>query len=161
MGNNTILADGLAMPHSPRIYDNKLYVLESANGNLICIDQASGKKETVAVLDGFARGMDRIGDYVFIGLSQIRKKSTAFQGLPIAGKAVFCGVVVLHLPTAKIVAHLKYEHSVEEIYDVRILHGMKRPGLVSAQKLEHRLALTTPQEDYWAVINNDADENPG
>jgi hypothetical protein len=38
---------------------------------------------------------------------------------------------------------------------VRIMPGMKRPGLVNSQKLEHRLALTTPEEDYWAVLKEE------
>lgn len=155
VSSNSIIAEGLSMPHSPRIYNNKLYVLESASGNLVCIDPSNGKKEIVVALNGFARGMDKVGDFVFIGLSQLRKKSVAFNDLPIAKKSVFCGIVVVHLPTAKVVAHLKYENSVEEIYDVRIMPGMRRPGLLSTQKLEHRLALTTPHEDYWAVIKQE------
>jgi len=159
--SNSIVAEGLAMPHSPRIYNDKLYLLESASGNLMYIDTANGKKEVVVPLNGFARGMDRVGDFLFIGLSQLRKKSVAFHDLPIAGKSLFCGIVVIHLPTARVVAHLKYENSVEEIYDVRMMHGMKRPGLVSHLKPEHRLALTTPDEDYWAVIKQDENDKGG
>lgn len=161
VSSNTIVAEGLSMPHSPRIYNDQLYLLESASGNLVCIDPSNGKKEVITALNGFARGMDKVGDFIFIGLSQLRKQSGAFQDLPIAGKSVFCGVVVVHLPTAQVVAHLKYQNSVEEIYDVRIMHGLKRPGLVNAQKAEHRLALTTPEEDYWAVIKQDENENKG
>ena len=160
VSSNTIVAEGLSMPHSPRLYNQKLYVLESAAGNLVCIDPAHGKKEIVVTVNGFVRGMDKAGDFLFIGLSQLRKKSVAFHDLPIAGKSVFCGIVVVHLPTAKVVAHLKYENSVEEIYDVRVLHGVKRPGMVSTQKLEHRLALTTPQEDYWALVKSEANNDP-
>lgn len=159
ISTNSIIAEGLAMPHSPRVYDNKLFVLESATGNLSIIEPRSGKKETVLSLNGFARGMDRIGDFLFIGLSHLRKQSGSFQGLSIADKSLFCGIVVVHLPSARIVATLKYEDSVEEIYDVRIMKGMRRPGLVSAQKGEHRLALTTPDEDYWAVLKDESDGN--
>ncbi|MGC1242049.1 MAG: TIGR03032 family protein [Chryseosolibacter sp.] len=162
VSSNTIIAEGLSMPHSPRIYNNQLYVLESASGNLVYIDPASGKKEVVVSLNGFARGMDLAGDYLFIGLSQLRKRNSAvFDDLPIAGKSVFCGIVVVHLPTARIVAEMKYEDSVEEIYDVRIMHDMKRPGLVSSQKPEHRLALTTPEEDYWAVLKKEEHDERG
>jgi uncharacterized protein (TIGR03032 family) len=159
VSSNSIVAEDLAMPHSPRIYNDQLFVLESASGHLVCINQADGKKESVVSLNGFARGMDRVGDYLFIGLSHLRKKSNPFQDLPIASKSLFCGIVVVHLPTGRVVAQLKYENSVEEIYDVRIMHGMKRPGLVSAQKIEHRLALTTPEEDYWAVLKQEENEN--
>ncbi|MFZ6014063.1 MAG: DUF4915 domain-containing protein, partial [Bacteroidota bacterium] len=107
---------------------------------------------------GFVRGMDKLGDYLFIGLSQLRKTSAAFHDLPIAAKSIFCGVVILHLPTAKIAGHVKYENNVEEIYDVRVMPGLRRPGLLSPEKLEHRLALTTPHEDYWAVLKKEPDD---
>lgn len=159
--SNTIIAEGLSMPHSPRIIDGKLYLLESASGYLVCVDTANGKKETVVSLNGFARGMDRAGDFVFVGLSRLRKQSAAFRDLPIAQKSLFCGVVVIHLPSARIVAELRYENSVDEIYDVRLMPGMKRPGMVSTQKAEHRLALTTPEEDYWAVIKEPEHNDKG
>ncbi len=159
--SNTPVAEGLAMPHSPRIYDGQLYVLASATGCLLCVDPTSGKTDTVTSLDGFVRGMDKLGDYVFIGLSQIRKKPGTFQDLPVSNKSVFCGVVVVHLPSANVVAWLRFEDTVEEIYDVRIMHGMRRPGLVNFEKKAYRMALTTPDEDYWAIMKNDAHEDKG
>jgi uncharacterized protein (TIGR03032 family) len=161
VSSNSIVAEGLGMPHSPRIYDDKLYLLESASGKLVCVDPRDGKKETVVALNGFARGMDRAGDFLFIGLSMLRQKPGAFQDLPIAAKSIFCGIVVVHMPSAKIIAELRYENSVEEIYDVRIMLGMKRPGLVNPQKPEHRLALTTPEEDYWALIKESENDKQG
>jgi hypothetical protein len=38
------------MPHSPRWYQNKLWVLESGNGTLATVDVDSGQLETVAFL---------------------------------------------------------------------------------------------------------------
>lgn len=159
VNSNSVIAEDLSMPHSPRVYDNKLYLLESAAGNLVCIEPESGRKEVVLALNGFARGMDRAGDYLFIGLSHIRKKSGPFEDLPIAARSVFCGVIVVHLPTAKVIANLKYENSVQEIYDVRILHGVRRPGLVSAQNGEHRIAITTPSENFWAAMKESIHES--
>ena len=147
---NCIVAEGLQMPHSPRLFNGQLYVLESASGELVKIDPADGKKEIVIRLNGFVRGMDQYGDFLFIGLSQLRKTST-FQDLPIASQSIFCGVIVLHLPTSKVAGFLKYENSVDEIYDVRVLPGMRRPNLLSHIKPEHRMALTTPTDEYWAV----------
>jgi uncharacterized protein (TIGR03032 family) len=155
VSSNSIVADGLQMPHSPRLYNNNLYILQSASGELSRVDLATGKTDTIVALNGFVRGMDKLGDYLFIGLSKLREKSTSFNDLPIAKKSVFCGVIILHLPTTQIAGYIKYENSVEEIYDVRVLPGMKRPGILSHQKLEARLALTTPDEDYWAVLKDD------
>ena len=148
---NKIIAEDLPMPHSPRIYDGQLYVLLSATGNLVRIDLSSGNVEILKSLDGFVRGMDRIGDYLFIGLSKLRETSTAFLDLPISNRSIYCGVVAIYLPHMSVAGYLKYENSVEEIYDVRILPGLRRPGLLSADKPEHQHALHTPDQNFWAV----------
>lgn len=148
--SNEIVATQLPMPHSPRIYDNKLFILMSATGELAILDPSNGKYEVVKKLQGFVRGMDRIGDYLFIGLSKLRKTSTAFGDLPIAKDSLMCGVVALHLPTLSIVGHIKYETSVEEIYDVKIIPNTKRPGILNHLKEDFRMGLTTPGVNYWA-----------
>lgn len=145
-----ILVRGLAMPHSPRIFDNKLYVLNSAQGDLLWIDPENGKTEVVCKLGGFARGMARCGDYLFIGVSKLRHQNKVFGDLPIA-KTSFAGVVIVYLPYGSTVGAIKYETSVEEIYDVKILFGLRRPNILSPDKEEHKLALYGPRLSYWAV----------
>ncbi len=145
------IAENLPMPHSPRIYDGKIYVLLSATGELAEIDKQGKSYKVIKRLDGFVRGMDRIGDYIFIGLSKLRQTSMAFADLPIAQRSIFCGIVAMHLPTASIAGYIKYENSVEEIYDVKVLPGMLRPGILNLEKPEFRMALSTPTKTYWAA----------
>ena len=116
-----IVLDGLPMPHSPRVYDGKLYLLLSATGELVCAEPETGGYEVVAQLPGFVRGMARCGDYLFVGLSKLRKTSATFAALPISDQAVFSGIVVVSLSEGRIVEHLKYETGCEEIYDVQVL----------------------------------------
>ena len=116
-----IVLDGLPMPHSPRMYDGKLYLLLSATGELVCAEPETGRYEVVAQLPGFVRGMARCGDYLFIGLSKLRKTSSTFAALPISDQALLSGIVVVSLSERRIVEHLKYETGVEEIYDVQVL----------------------------------------
>jgi uncharacterized protein (TIGR03032 family) len=156
--SNTIVAEHLKMPHSPRVYQNQFYLLESATGELSIIDTRNGKSEGVLKLNGFVRGMDFSGDYAFIGLSRMRKTSASFTDLPVSKEAVLCGVVIVHLPSLRIEGTISYLNSIDEIYDVRILPFTKRPGLLSHQKLEHKLALTTPEDDYWAIIPEPGDD---
>jgi len=40
---------------------------------------------------------------------------------------------------------------VEEIYDVQIIPGLKRPGIMNTEKSDHRLALSTPTDSFWKV----------
>lgn len=145
-----IILNGLPMPHSPRLFDQHLFALLSATGELIHIDPATGKYQVIQKFNGFVRGMDRIGDYVFIGLSKLRTTSKAFGDLPIASKSVFCGVAIVHLPTGKLEGHIKYENSVEEIFDIRVLPGMRRPGILNNFKDDHAQLITMPQGNYWA-----------
>lgn len=151
--SNEIVAENLPMPHSPRIYDNKVYVLLSATGELAEIDVHNKSYKVIKRFDGFVRGLDRIGDHIFIGLSKLRQTSMAFADLPIAQRSIFCGIVVMHLPTASIVGYIKYENSVEEIYDVKVLPGMLRPGILNQEKPEFRMALSTPEKTFWAQAN--------
>lgn len=148
---NTIVCSGLAMPHSPRYYDGKVYILLSALGQLACFDPKTEQLEIIADLGGFARGMSREGKYLFIGLSKIRKKSKGFKDLPIADKANQAGVIIFDMELGKTVGFIIYESSVDEIYDVKVLKGIKRPGIVTPQKQAHRFAVSYPGTSFWKI----------
>lgn len=115
------IASGLAMPHSPRVHRGAIWVLESARGLLCRVDPDSGKRETVAELPGFTRGLAFVGPYVFVGLSQVREK--LFDGLPLAQRLATreCGIRVVDLRSGATVALLRFEGRVEEIFDVQVL----------------------------------------
>lgn len=141
---------GLPMPHSPRVYDGKLYALLSATGEVITVDAERGQYEVVNRVAGFARGMARAGDYLFVGTSRLRKNHT-FGDLDLAGRPeAFCGVSVLHLPTGAFVADLRYLRSCEEIYDVHVLPGMRRPNILGLHDATHQQALSMPDQTFWA-----------
>jgi uncharacterized protein (TIGR03032 family) len=147
---NEIVVDELAMPHSPRIYNGELYCLLSAMGQLVKIDSGKGSYEVVHQFEGYVRGMAKYDDYLFVGLSKIRKKSSSFGDLPIAEKSLKCGIEVLHFPTMSKVAQIQYQTSVEELYDVKILEGMRRPNVLSTMKDDFKRALVIPDGTYWA-----------
>ncbi len=148
-----VITRGLAMPHSPRLYNNELYVLLSAAGALIKIDKESGKHEEILKIDGFVRGMDLYQDFLFIGLSKLRKNSSTFAKLPFADKAKEAGILIVHLPTASLVGKITYQTSVDEIYDVHILPDKIRPNILNTIKNTHKLGLSTPNSTYWARSN--------
>ncbi len=147
---NKIILQGLPMPHTPRIWDDKLYVLLSAGQQLICVNPENGSYETVAHIPGFVRGMAKQGDFVFIATSKLRKNSSTFKHLKIADKANEAGVTVLHLPTRSIVAKLSFQMTVDEIYDVQILPDMMRPNIINTYGEMHHEALIIPQATFWS-----------
>jgi uncharacterized protein (TIGR03032 family) len=121
---------GLAMPHSPRWYGGQLFVLNSGLGRLERVDVASGQRDVVAAVPGYARGLAFHGDLAFVGLSRIRE-TTTFGGTPIAAYAdeLRCGVGVIDLTTGATVGTLQFENGVEEIFDVQTLPGVRCPTL--------------------------------
>jgi len=136
---------GLAMPHSPRLHQGKLLVLESGRGRLLHVDEASGRATELAQLPGYPRGMALLGRYAFIGLSRIRESNT-FGGLPIseAGRELLCGLAVVDLNARKLVGLVDFKSAVNEIFDVQIL-PMRRP-LLSGPRPDHDDAA-----DFWLL----------
>jgi len=127
------VSTGIAMPHSPRWHGGALYVLNSGMGNLQRIDLATGERETVAALPGYARGLAIVGDLAFVGLSKIRE-TAIFGGAPIAQfhDQLKCGVGVIELTTGDTVATLEFTSGLEEIFDVQVVPGARCVALGSA-----------------------------
>ena len=121
---------GLAMPHSPRWHDGNLFVLNSGMGRLERVDLATGHREAVAAVPGYARGLAFHRDLAFVGLSRIRE-TAIFGGAPIAAyhDQLKCGVGVIELSTGNTVATLQFANGVEEIFDVQAVPGARCPDL--------------------------------
>lgn len=132
LDTNAVLLDGLSMPHSPRWYQDRLWVLESGRGGLGWLDPASGQLHTLATLPGFTRGLDFAGPFAFVGVSQVRESAT-FSGIPLTrtrGERN-CGVWVVDLRNGQIVAFLRFEAAVQEIFAVAVLPGIRFPDVVN------------------------------
>jgi uncharacterized protein (TIGR03032 family) len=125
------VARGLSMPHSPRLYAGKLWVLESGKGTVAVVDPADGRVETVAELPGFTRGLAFAGPFAFVGLSQVRE-SNIFGGIPLTERLRerVCGVWVLDVRTGRVAGFLRFEGIVQEVFDVQVLHGIRYPEIV-------------------------------
>jgi uncharacterized protein (TIGR03032 family) len=128
---NRVITRGLSMPHSPRWYDNRLWVLESGRGALCTVDVKTGERSDVARVPGFCRGLDFIGPVAFIGLSQLRG-TTPFTDIPITddNSDRLSGVWVVHIGTGKTIAFLKFTGGVQEIFAVQAVPGVLFPEIV-------------------------------
>ncbi|HZV69525.1 MAG TPA: TIGR03032 family protein [Saprospiraceae bacterium] len=145
-----VIAGNLPMPHTPRLFNNDLYVLLSATGELVKINLNNGKYDVIVKLDGFVRGMSLYRDYLFIGLSKLRKNSSTFGKLDFAEKAKHSGIMVIHLPTGSIAGKITYLSSLDEIYDVQILGDKIRPNILNTSTPDHTYGLMTPEATFWA-----------
>lgn len=130
-----IVASGLSMPHSPRIHDGSLWLVQAGTGEFGRIDPATGRFDPLCFLPGFARGLGFTGHYAVIGLSRPRENRT-FEGLVLnerlerEGVSPQCAICVVNLRTGDIEHRLMIEGVVEEIYDVALLHGVRRPKML-------------------------------
>ena len=128
---NEVIARGLSMPHSPRWYDGRLWVLNSGQGGFGTIDPATGHYQEVARLPGFTRGLDFVGPLAFIGLSQVRESAT-FSGIEIANRPLeerCCGLWVVHIQTGQTIGYVKFGDALQEIFAVQAVPHY-RPGVI-------------------------------
>jgi uncharacterized protein (TIGR03032 family) len=133
---NRVITRGLSMPHSPRWYDNRLWVLESGRGALCTVDTKTGERTDVARVPGFCRGIDFMGPVAFIGLSQLRG-TTPFTDIPITDDNADrqSGVWAVHIHTGKTIAFLKFTGGVQEIFAVQAVPGVLFPEIVHEGEL--------------------------
>lgn len=152
LDSGEIVARGLSMPHSPRWYGGRLWVLESGKGEVGFIDPATGRMETIARLPGFTRGLAFAGSYAFVGLSQVRE-SNIFGGIPLTERLEekLCGVWVLDLKAGKVAGFLRFEGVVQEIFDLQVLAGIRYPEIAEPDSDLIAGAFVVPTEALaWA-----------
>lgn len=145
-----VVLGGLAMPHSPRWYAGRLWVLNSGTGELVVVDVGTGQAETVCGLPGYLRGLAFVGPYALVGLCKIREKHI-FGGLPIQARyeRLRCGVAVVDLRSGTEVGMFEFTAGCEELYDVQFLPGVRRPMILNLEKEAARQAMTHPESSWW------------
>lgn len=147
---NEIVVEGLSMPHSPRLHDGRLWLLNSGTGELGFAEAESGRFEAIAFCPGYARGLAFNGRHAILGLSMPRENGM-FSGLPIddALKArdtdPRCGVAIIDLHAGDMIAWVRIEGVVRELYDVAVLPNCRCPSLIGFKTDEVRYVLSIDQ----------------
>lgn len=148
---NKIVVDGLAMPHSPRWYDNKIYLLESAKGELVEIDPITYKKTTKARLNGLVRGLSIVDGLAFIGISTVREKSKTFNKLDDRVKAEHASIEIIDIASGMTLGNLTFKTEIKEIYDVQLLENVQAAGIFGLYDKRHNSGISTPNNVFWRV----------
>lgn len=152
---NEVVAEGLSMPHSPRVDPNnpqKVWLLNAGTGFLgfVDLDSSSPEFQEVAFCPGFTRGLSFVGRYALVGISAARENRT-FQGLQLDKNLTSrdaeprCAIHVINLDTGATEHWLRVEGVVHELYDVVALHGIRRPKLIGFKSDEIRRTLRVQQ----------------
>jgi uncharacterized protein (TIGR03032 family) len=133
--DNAVLLGGLSMPHSPRLHDGRLWLLNSGAGQFGYYDGVAKAFVPVAFCPGYARGLAFVGRYALVGLSLPREERT-FQGLPLdralaeRGAEPRCGLLVIDTTSGDTVAWIRLEGIVRELFDVAVLPGIRNPAAI-------------------------------
>jgi uncharacterized protein (TIGR03032 family) len=131
VASDRIVTEKLSMPHSPRWHGERLWVLNSGTGHLGTVDLATGAFEARVFCPGFLRGLAFHNGHAIVGLSLPRDGS--FAGLQLDNELKrrdaepWCGVQVINLASGDIVEWIRLEGDVTELFDVRVLPGVRRP----------------------------------
>ena len=143
VASGEIVCRGLSMPHSPRLHEGRLWVLNSGAGELGTIDLGTGRFEPLTFCPGYLRGLAFIGPYALVGLSEPRENRT-FAGLPLQDRLAAakvrprCGVFVIDTRTGDVAHWLRFEAVITELYDVITLPGLARPMMIGFRNEEIR-----------------------
>ena len=149
--SNQIVATGLSMPHSPRFYRGRLWVLNSGTGYLGHVDLEQGRFVPLTFCPGYLRGLTFVGDYAVVGLSRPRHDMT-FGGLPVQDELDLrkaqpqCGLYLIDLRSGDVAHWLRLEGEVSELYDVALLPGVVRPMVLGFQTDEIQRMLAVEDE---------------
>ena len=144
--SNEIMAEGLSMPHSPRWFDGKLWVLNSGSGELGWIDPEDKSFQPVAFFPGFLRGLAFHGNHAITTLSKPRNQR--FDGLALDDRLkakdadAWCGVQILNLQSGNIAHWLRLDGAITELFDVCVLPGVRNPITLGPNSLEIRDFIT-------------------
>jgi len=150
-----IILEGLAMPHSPRIINGELYLLLSATGELIKVNIEEQTHEVIYKTNGFTRGLAHHGDYVFMGVSQARKSSKTFNKLPVTEMRKHAGIIVYNLKRNELVGEIKYENTVEELFEVKVVKDSIHSAVLPSSDQRHLQSLVIEKSAFWSKNKNE------
>jgi uncharacterized protein (TIGR03032 family) len=122
---NEVVCEGLSMPHSPRVHQGELYVLNSGTGELGRVDRKAKSFQPIVFCPGFVRGLSFHGRNAVVGLS--RPRYERFEGLQLdkkladADSTPWTGVQIIDLETGQCIHWFRIDGPVAELYDTSVL----------------------------------------
>lgn len=137
-----IVTEKLSMPHSPRVYDGTVYVLDSGRGQLVRVDPESGETTDIAFCPGFLRGMSFHNGHAFVTISKPRDGT--FKGLALDEELktrdgdAWCGVLIIKLSTGEIAEWIRLDGHIVELFDVAAMPGVRNPMSIGPNTIEVR-----------------------
>ncbi len=147
--SGAVVCEGLSMPHSPRVHNGELWVLNAGAGELGVVVRdgpGMGRFEPRVFCPGFLRGLALHGGLAFVGLSKPRY--SRFEGLPLDARLAktdsspWCGIQVIDLASGACVDWFRIDGPVAELYDLAVIPGFVCPMAVSPGSPEAAALIT-------------------
>ncbi|WP_241014646.1 TIGR03032 family protein [Burkholderia sp. Ac-20379] len=154
-----IVASGLSMPHSPRVIDGVLHVLEGGRGRVLRFDRGTGEPRELARLPGFTHGLAEHGGVLFVGLSRLRERRGP-QGLPIeeSRHALVAGIAALDAKSGALLGILEFFNGVDEVFDIQVMPGVRRAEILGAEQWLATPSIVTMHGGFWQTQPREDDE---
>jgi uncharacterized protein (TIGR03032 family) len=133
---------GLVQPHSPRIHNGELYVLNSGAGEFGRIDQRTGQYDCIAFVGGYGRGLSFVGDYAVFGISKPRHDGyipnfPLHERLKSLGLADRCQLVAVNLKTGDVMQAITFEGEAREFFDTVVIPDCRQAAVLSLDEAQH------------------------
>lgn len=150
-----VLADLLSLPHSPRLHQDDVWLLESGRGRLLRVSPLTGARDVACEIPGVLRGLDIAGRFAFVGASPLRERSEAvsarlrerFDPPPV------CRIYAVDLIAGRTVGHVDLPFADE----ISTVHAAPVPVVtISEGTLDHAMSTHV----YRTVSFDDAATTP-
>lgn len=134
VASDSVLIEGLSMPHSPRLHADALWVLNSGSGHLHRVDLSNGSHEPVLFFPGFLRGLTFVDGHALVTLSL--PEASRIDGLDLlpnigrANQRAWSGVAIADLDNGCVVEWLDFGSSIPQLFDVVALSRSRRPAII-------------------------------
>jgi uncharacterized protein (TIGR03032 family) len=153
LADDRIVTDQLSMPHSPRVADDGVWLLDSGRGMLARVDPKTGGREDVAFCPGFLRGLALHKGYAVVTVSLPR--DGAFSGLALQDELArrdgepWCGVCIVDRRSGDLVEWIRLSGAIKELFDVAVIPDATCP-----------MALGVNSPDIQSLISFDPEFGP-
>ena len=131
-------------------FDDKIYFLLSGTGEIKCYDLKSGQVTLISKIDSFLRGLIIHDDFLIVGTSKYREKTTTFKGLPFSSEDSYCGIYILNRTTGKPMGGISYTDKIREIFSLKLLFDVQVPGiLIEHDEYHDKSIMADPNLNFW------------
>jgi uncharacterized protein (TIGR03032 family) len=144
VASGVTLAEGLALPCSPRIHGNTVLVACGGSGEVVAVDRSDGSVEVITCVPGMARSIALLGNYALIGVArkpEFDRYADEVRRLSYEGDGAFQGIIVVNLTTGAVEHRLAMHGDDGTLSGLAVLPNCVRPDVSNSVGDPHELLL--------------------